>query len=169
MLPFCREEHICPRATKPMKLPWPCYKYSLPRYFLNRLTCTSESASTCWSWNQVSLLWYFCRSSFCIATFPEINQKQSLRHAVAPPRYISIKTKLQNNDLGPVLFKKGFRAKEDFLGEYFFTQYIMMSTILMDCTILMSIFFHSILWMTWKFLKSYSPNRVKHWTLRTSL
>ena len=34
------------------------------------LTCTSESASTCCSWNHVSLLWYFCRSSFWMATFP---------------------------------------------------------------------------------------------------
>ena len=35
-----------------------------------RLTCTSESASTCCSWNHVSRLWYFCRSSFRMATFP---------------------------------------------------------------------------------------------------
>lgn len=39
-------------------------------YSLWVFTCTSESALTGWSWNQVSLPWYFCRSSFFTATLP---------------------------------------------------------------------------------------------------
>lgn len=39
-------------------------------HFLSVLTCTSESALTGCSWNQVSLPWYFCRSSFFTATLP---------------------------------------------------------------------------------------------------
>lgn len=37
---------------------------------LSVLTCTSESALTGCSWNQVSFPWYFCRSSFFTATLP---------------------------------------------------------------------------------------------------
>lgn len=30
---FVGKQHICPRATKPTKLPWPCYKYSFAKTF----------------------------------------------------------------------------------------------------------------------------------------
>lgn len=39
-------------------------------YALCVFTCTSESALTGWRGNQVSLPWYFCRSSFFTATLP---------------------------------------------------------------------------------------------------
>lgn len=44
------------------------------------LTCTSESASTCCSWNQVSLLWYFGKSSFWMATFPATQTQKTSGH-----------------------------------------------------------------------------------------
>lgn len=88
LLQWCNTPVLEPRK------PW-SYDMALLQTLLCQgyLTCTSESASTCWSWNQVSLLWYFCRSSFWIATFPgnKTNQKHSLRHAIAPLKYISIK------------------------------------------------------------------------------
>lgn len=57
--------------------------------FLSVLTCTSESALTGCSWNQVSLPWYFCRSSFFTATLPEhINtqRKVSSKHKSLSPK-----------------------------------------------------------------------------------